>query len=1013
MKYFLPLFLSLFLVPLSAQTVDLCPAIPDQEFAAGESFSIQIQTTGFTDMVALQFTVAFDPTVLNLDGITADFGQTSNPAPGEVRYIFADIAQTGVTVIDGSNLLTLDFTAISAVAAPQITITDTPLPIEALAGEVVDGVVVAAETIDVSICGVPYVPPAGPVSLQLCPFGTVGPFAPGEQVEVFLNTTGFTNIQDLQFTISYSLIDFSFVSFQQATPIPGLTIEEPVQGQLAFVFETDVPEGLSLPDGPNNFSIILEVQEAVEVAQVAITEGAVPIQGSQLGNPDLDIRVCGANGGPTGSGAPDICLQYLPGPYSAGQQVEIDVIVHNFRDISLVDMPLSFDWSQLSFNGIASAGPVTSTTGVTWQESIEGLRLIWIDWIIAGTPLPDGSSIITFSLEVQEDMETLPVFIDPAMGLFVGSAAAGETPPEFVTVCEAAFVNGILANIVSRMRAAPAGCTVAEEAPGMPGWRLEVSDESGVLNFSTSAGAQGDGYLVLPTGDYTYEWIPPANPAAWSICPEGGSFSVAGEETVINIDGVANPALECSETYVRVSSTNFRPCFENNTFFLYYGNYGPEIAEAAYIDLTLSPSFTPLSSSLPYTELPNGDYRFELGDLTVGSTGNISIAGLIDCDLPVGSTLCATAKISPNGKNCLPAPVNFSGAELRATAECLGDEIQFSITNEGDGPTGMLDFVVVEDVVIYMENNLNLMPGATEYFSVPADGSTYRLELALPEDAPYETQALAIEEGCGTGPISLGFVTALPLLDGDLWLDRYCQETTAAYDPNDKQALPKGVGDNHLIAPNTSVDYKIRFQNTGNDTAFTVIIRDTIDTEVFDLNTLELGAASHDFFLRQTGDNALEFVFNNIQLPDSTIDEPNSHGYVHFSIDQLADLPDGTRLSNRAGIYFDFNPPIITNESWHIVGRDLLSTSVRNFSLTGGPVAVYPNPFESSLQLEHEDWPGTLTFELFDQLGRQVFTADLLDSGSRVELPALPLGTYHYRLVQAQQLLQTGLLVKD
>ena len=479
------------------------------------------------------------------------------------------------------------------------------------------------------------------------------------------------------------------------------------------------------------------------------------------------------------------------------------------------------------------------------------------------------------------------------------------------------------------------------------------------------------------------------------------------------MEGLATPISDCSETYVHVSSTNLRPCFENNRFYVNYGNYGPVTAVDAYIDLILPESFSPLSSSLPYSEQMDGSYRFQLGDLAVGSTGAFSVTGQVDCELPVGSTLCAEAMIVPNGLACVMPGMQYQGGALSAMAECLGDEIQFTIINEGEGPTGMLGFVVVEDVVIYLESSIDLDPGQQQQFNVPATGSTYRLEVDLPLDAPYLSQALAIQEGCGNGPLSLGFVTALPLLDDDLWLDRYCQETTAAYDPNDKQAIPKGVGDNQLIAPNTTVDYKIRFQNTGNDTAFTVIIRDTIDTEVFDLSTLELGAASHDFFLRQTGGNALEFVFNNIQLPDSTIDEPGSHGYIHFRIAQWPDLPDGTRLSNRVGIYFDFNPPIITNESWHTVGRNFLRTSVHYFNFSEGPVTIYPNPFASGLQFEHADWPGPMTFELFDQLGRQLYTAELLSNGSQLDLPLLPSGTYQYRLIHAQQIAQTGMLIKD
>jgi hypothetical protein len=47
-------------------------------------------------------------------------------------------------------------------------------------------------------------------------------------------------------------------------------------------------------------------------------------------------------------------------------------------------------------------------------------------------------------------------------------------------------------------------------------------------------------------------------------------------------------------------------------------------------------------------------------------------------------------------------------------------------------------------------------------------------------------------------------------------------------------------------------------------------------------------------------------------LPDSLTDPIGSKGYFIFSIKRLNSVP-GTTINNTASIYFDFNPPIITN----------------------------------------------------------------------------------------------------
>ncbi|MEL6141909.1 MAG: hypothetical protein AAFU67_09855, partial [Bacteroidota bacterium] len=58
--------------------------------------------------------------------------------------------------------------------------------------------------------------------------------------------------------------------------------------------------------------------------------------------------------------------------------------------------------------------------------------------------------------------------------------------------------------------------------------------------------------------------------------------------------------------------------------------------------------------------------------------------------------------------------------------------------------------------------------------------------------------------------------------------DVACVENGGSYDPNAKVAYPTGYGERHYIEEGTKLTYDIYFQNTGTDTAFTVIIRDTL-----------------------------------------------------------------------------------------------------------------------------------------------------------------------------------------
>jgi hypothetical protein len=144
----------------------------------------------------------------------------------------------------------------------------------------------------------------------------------------------------------------------------------------------------------------------------------------------------------------------------------------------------------------------------------------------------------------------------------------------------------------------------------------------------------------------------------------------------------------------------------------------------------------------------------------------------------------------------------------------------------------------------------------------------------------------------------------------------------------------------------------IRFQNTGTDTAFTVVVRDTISDKL-DFKSIEFGTSSHKYEAELYGKNGVKFTFNNINLVDSFKNEPKSHGFVKYRIKQNKDLVFGTQITNRAGIYFDFEAPIITNTTVHTIGgKDILSGIFEQSFENIIAVKVSPNPFTQSAILE-------------------------------------------------------------
>lgn len=143
--------------------------------------------------------------------------------------------------------------------------------------------------------------------------------------------------------------------------------------------------------------------------------------------------------------------------------------------------------------------------------------------------------------------------------------------------------------------------------------------------------------------------------------------------------------------------------------------------------------------------------------------------------------------------------------------------------------------------------------------------------------------------------------------------DEVCIPVRGSLDPNDIGVSPRGLGEFGSIGQDVSrLAYTIRFQNIGDAPAREVVILDTLDDNL-NFNSLHFGAASHDYSVNLFNGRILEFRFDNINLPGVEENEAGSHGLVKFSVDLNDNLPLGTSIENRAGIYFDFNAPVITN----------------------------------------------------------------------------------------------------
>ncbi|MEL6922919.1 MAG: FG-GAP-like repeat-containing protein [Bacteroidota bacterium] len=215
--------------------------------------------------------------------------------------------------------------------------------------------------------------------------------------------------------------------------------------------------------------------------------------------------------------------------------------------------------------------------------------------------------------------------------------------------------------------------------------------------------------------------------------------------------------------------------------------------------------------------------------------------------------------------------------------------------------------------------------------------------------------------------------------DDNLFQER--MELVGAIDPNDILVDPEGP-----IASSQALNYKIRFQNVGTFEADRVVIENELP-EGLDLSTLQLGTVSHTYRFHIRDERTLVWEFDNINLPDSLSNEPESHGFVNYRIQPKAGLENGTEIANQAAIYFDFNEPIITN----IVRNTIQDEELQR----GGLLRISPNPV--STQTSFEIIPRDLSLKQV-----QLRSVSVYNSIGQLVIREKNLSDYKYRMYQVQ-----------
>jgi hypothetical protein len=556
-------------------------------------------------------------------------------------------------------------------------------------------------------------------------------------------------------------------------------------------------------------------------------------------------------------------------------------------------------------------------------------------------------------------------------------------------------------------------CQVGPNDELMKDFPLKITSQMGTIYRHTNT----NGKITFLHEDCTIEKVDEFN--MWNACELPIDVEFLSRFDTAKIDILLNANPPCPFLWTSMGTPFFNLCDEVN-YWISYSNRGIAKSENTNLEITLDPQLEFIESEIPLTPLGNNVFQLQIGEMEPNTHEQFKIKVRTPCDPELlESAFCSQVDIFPKG-DCLPHE-KYSGPYLTASSQCLGDSVEFTITNEGQ------EDMVESNHYLWMsieEQNkakkspaFKLKKDESLSFKIPAEGQTYRVEVYQPEQA-FNKYAVSTIEGCGTGKESMGWYNAFghqedqPDFDLDCRILKEKQEPEALF----LNVEPSGADDffldtiipnfhDSVVPNNTAIEVEFIFINKSQEEITAVEFDYHIHYKLFH------GLPKTYQFNLSNYEPTSGFIWNNLALKPYSEDPENSYLYVKFSPFIGVDLGGGQ------SIY----PWIRERRSWLEKGYKIFTRSgyydFLNTNDMSSPELTYviaPNPmFESTrIELEGEHLIGKeFDFHLFNMAGQPVSISKFRGSKFYLSRNGLPSGMYFFRISQEGRALAMGQIV--
>jgi hypothetical protein len=450
-----------------------------------------------------------------------------------------------------------------------------------------------------------------------------------------------------------------------------------------------------------------------------------------------------------------------------------------------------------------------------------------------------------------------------------------------------------------------------------PGNSYVLSSSPGLSNYTPDAGTNWYVYYTTENDFHFRRFIMRIN-NQWVI-GEDSYYTAFGGGSWHSVERTDNKfSLEidpyCTIDTVLVSGTT---CLtSNNTLAgnVTYDLNNDNCATSSYKPSILLQSQGPTINYLNSAN-SSGNYEFYFSELGAFSTSinTPNITTILPVSLSYVNSITSTPSAITNQDFCIKSAVagddvDISLLPLSQARPGFNTRYKIKYTNRGANAVNGTISLNYDGTILHSPSSVTSFSSALNTFTFSYTGLL-----------PFETKEIEVTFTVFTPPTvnggDINTLTATNTLTGtDIDLSNNTQIINQTiingYDPNDATILE---GDYITAAQaQNDLNFRLRFQNTGNASAINIRVNTELDADL-DWATFQPVSASHPYNTVITSGNQISFRFDNINLIDSTTNEPASHGYVFFKVKPKSTFAMGDIVECQADIFFDFNSAVVTN----------------------------------------------------------------------------------------------------